>query len=175
MLTLMLLRHGKAEPGNPRIADKDRPLADRGHTDAARMGAWIVESDLVPDLIVCSTARRTRETLAQVQPVLEAKLGRALPVSFDAAVYEATTARLLTVIRRTPGTPRRLMLIGHNPGFEDLSNDLKREADAVAAERIARKYPTCGLAVLDLPIDAWAQTAPRSARLTHFLAPRYLS
>jgi phosphohistidine phosphatase len=139
------------------------------------MGAWIAENDLVPDLVVCSTARRTRETLSQLQPVLEEKLGRALPVGFDAAVYEATTARLLTVIRRTPGTPRRLMLIGHNPGFEVLAHDLKRDADAVAAERLGRKYSTCGLAVLDLPIDAWAQTTPRSARLTHFMAPRYLS
>ena len=151
------------------MPDKDRPLAERGHADAPLMGAWIRAHDLVPDLVVCSTARRTRETWAGVA----AELGRDVPVTFDAAIYEATTARILSVIRRTPGTPRRLMLIGHNPGFEDLSADLARDTDPEAATRIARKYSTCGLAVLDIPVDAWAKVTPRTARLTHFMAPQY--
>ncbi len=169
MLTLMLLRHAKAEPGSARLADQDRPLSGRGQSDAPRMGAWISEHDLVPDLVVCSTARRTRETLTLVTPAF----GRDVPASFDPAVYEATTARLLTVLRRTPAAPRRLMLIGHNPGLEDLALDLMGDAEPGVAERLRAKFPTCGLAVLDLPVAAWAQLTPRSARLTQYMAPRF--
>jgi phosphohistidine phosphatase len=169
MLTLMLLRHAKAEPGAPRVADKDRALAERGIADATRMGRLIVRQGWVPDRVICSTARRTRETWTPVA----AELGATVPVDFEAAIYEATTARLLTVIRRAPSTAKRLMLIGHNPGFEDLTNDFIREAETGAAARLAEKYPTCGLAILELPIATWSQATPRTARLTHFTAPRY--
>jgi phosphohistidine phosphatase len=169
MLTLMLLRHAKAEPGAPRLADKDRALAERGIADATRMGARLVREGMVPDRVICSSARRTRETWALVS----AELAGAMPVDFEPAIYEATTARLLAVIRRAPSTAKRLLLIGHNPGFEDLTNDFVRDAETGAAARLAEKYPTCGLAVLELPITAWSQATPRSARLTHFTAPRY--
>jgi phosphohistidine phosphatase len=169
MLTLMLLRHAKAEPGAPRVPDKDRALAERGLADATRMGERLARDGMVPDRVICSTARRTRETWAN----LSAELGATVPVDFDAAIYEATTARLLTVIRRAPSTAKRLLLIGHNPGFEALTNDFVREAETGAAARLAEKYPTCGLAVLELPIATWSQTTPRTARLTHFTAPRY--
>ncbi len=169
MLTLMLLRHAKAEPGVPRVADKDRALAERGLADATRMGERLVRDGMVPDRVICSTARRTRETWTRVS----VELGAPVPVDFEAAIYEATTARLLTVIRRAPPSAKRLMLIGHNPGFEDLTNDFVRDAETGAAARLAEKYPTCGLAILELPIATWSQATPRSARLTHFTAPRY--
>jgi phosphohistidine phosphatase len=169
MLTLMLLRHAKAEPGAVRMADKDRALAERGQADATRMGARLMRDGMVPDRVICSTARRTCETWTLVS----AALGSVPPVEFEPAIYEATTSRILTVIRRAPSTAKRLMLIGHNPGFADLTNDFIREAETGAAARFAEKYPTCGLAVLELPITAWSQATPRSARLTHFTAPRY--
>jgi phosphohistidine phosphatase len=169
MLTLMLLRHAKAEVGRPMLADKDRSLAERGRDDAARMGERLVRDGLVPDRVLCSTARRTRETWALVS----AELGTLVPADFEPAIYEATTARLLTVIRRAPVDAKRLLLIGHNPALEDLANDFVREAETGAAARLAEKYPTSGLAVLELPVTAWTQATPRSARLTHFTAPRY--
>ncbi len=169
MLTLMLLRHAKAETGRANLADKDRALAERGQADATLMGGRLVRDGMVPDRVICSSARRTRETWAHVS----VELAAAVPVDFEPAIYEATTARLLTVIRRAPLTAKRLMLIGHNPGFEDLVNDLLRDAETGAAARLAEKYPTCGLAVVELPINTWSQATPRSARLTHFTAPRY--
>jgi phosphohistidine phosphatase len=169
MLTLMLLRHAKAETGRANLADKDRSLAERGRADAALMGERLVRDGLVPDRVLCSTARRTRETWALVS----AELGAVVPVDFEPAIYEATTARLLTVIRRAPATAKRLLVVGHNPGLEDLINDFVREAETGAAARLAEKYPTSGLAVLELPITSWTQATPRSARLTHFTAPRY--
>ena len=86
--------------------------------------------------------------------------------------------RLLTVVRRTPPKVRRLLLVGHNPGLEELTDDLIGTADEVAAERLAQKYPTSGLAVLSWPastaIDTWAKLTPRSAHLQAFVAPRWL-
>lgn len=170
MLTLLLLRHAKAEPATPGVADIDRALADRGRVDAPRMGAYLSEHKLVPDLIICSTARRTRETLDLVVP----ELGAVVPSLMEAAIYEASVARLLGVIRKAPAMAHRLMLVGHNPGFEDLASDLMRTADKDAESRFDKKYPTSGLAVLTFDIDAWAKLTPRTGTLVAFTAPRYL-
>ena len=174
MLTLILLRHAKAEPGSFAVADIDRPLAERGHADAPRMGAWLVAEKLVPDYIVCSSSRRTRETLDRVAPAF----GVAIETKFEPAIYEATTMRILTVVRRTPARVRTLLVIGHNPGLEDLTDDLMSKSDKVAGQRFEQKYPTSGLAVLTWPapsaVDAWAKLTPRSAYLAAFTAPRFL-
>ena len=175
MLTLLLLRHAKAEPGSFAIADIDRPLADRGHADAPRMGAWLKAEKLVPDYIVCSSSRRTRETLALVAPAFGGKI----ETRFEPAIYEATTMRILTVVRRTPAHVKCLLVIGHNPGLEDLTDDLMSRSDKIAGERFEQKYPTSGLAVLTWPapsaIDSWAKLTPRSAYLAAFTAPRWLA
>ena len=137
------------------------------------MGAWLAAHDLVPDHIVCSTSRRTRETLALAAPAF----GRKIETSFEPAIYEATATRLLTVLRRTPAKVRRLLMVGHNPGLQDLANDLIATSEPVAAERLAKKYGTSGLVVLHWAkgtVDAWAKVTPRSAHLDAFMAPRYL-
>lgn len=174
MLTLLLLRHAKAEPGSFSVADIDRPLAKRGHSDAPRMGAWLAAHGLVPDYAVCSSSRRTRETLQLVEPAFGVKV----ETVFERAIYEATATRLLTVTRRTPARVRRLMLVGHNPGLEDLAKDLIGTADRVAAEHLEIRYPTSGLAVLTWRepsfVDTWAKLTPRSAHLQTFTAPRWL-
>ena len=174
MLQLLILRHSKAEPGSYGVPDIERPLAARGHADAPRMGAWLAHNEYVPDYIVCSSARRTRETLQLAAPALGAEIATA----FEPAIYEATAMRLLTVVRRTPPKVRRLLLVGHNPGLEDLADDLIGTADEAAAERLAQKYPTSGLAVLTwtapTAIDTWAKLTPRSAHLQAFVAPRWL-
>jgi len=172
MLTLLLLRHAKAEPGRATLADQDRSLALRGQTDAPRLGRFIAQEKLVPDLVLCSPARRTRETWALVEP----ELGGTLDAYYEPGIYEATTARLLAIVRRTPPKAKRLMLIGHNPGLEELAGDLMGgdDADSDAARRLSEKYPTAGLAVFKLPQDQWSKIAPRSARLVAFTAPKYL-
>lgn len=174
MLTLLLLRHAKAEAGTYSVPDIERPLAERGRADAPRLGQWIANHDLVPDYIVCSPARRTRETLALVEPAL----GEQIETVFEPAIYEATAMRILTAIRRTPARVKRLLLVGHNPGLESLAKDLAGSADKVAEERLARKYPTAGLAVLSWPkssgIAVWQRVTGRTAHLDAFVAPRYL-
>lgn len=174
MLTLLLFRHAKAEPGAFSVPDVDRSLTERGRADAPRIGAWIAAHDLVPDLIVCSPSRRTRETLALAVPAF----GRDVETAFEPAIYESTATRLLTVVRRTPARVQRLMLVGHNPGMEELAKDLAGTADATAEDRLYKKYPTAGLAVLTFPrlsgIDAWPKVTGRTATLDAFIAPRYL-
>ena len=170
MLTLLLLRHAKAEPAVLGMDDIDRPLAPRGRSDAPRMGAFIVAQALVPDLTLCSTARRARDTLELAVPAF----GAVIATRPEPTIYEATTARLLAVIRRTPPGVHRLMLVGHNPGFEDLTSDLVRTAEKQAAAQLEKKYPTSGLAVMTFQAAAWAKIVPRSGHLTVFTAPRYL-
>jgi phosphohistidine phosphatase len=169
MLKLMLLRHAKAEPGRPRLADHDRSLAERGTADAVRAGQWIKHAGLQPDLTICSTARRTRETWNLASEAL----GAAVAVQFEAAIYEATTARLLTVVRRAPATARILLVVGHNPGLEHLVADLVQDAEPEAAARLALKYPTAGIAVLGFKTANWSQIVPRSAHFEAFSAPHY--
>jgi phosphohistidine phosphatase len=171
MLTLILLRHAKAEPGRATMADRDRALAARGRGDAVRAGRWLKEAGLVPDLVVCSAARRTRETWTLAAETL----GTDVTTTFEAAIYEATPARLLTTLRRTPAAVRCLLMIGHNPGLEELTADLMRDADPEAAKRLAQKFPTSGLAVLALPATDWAHLVPRNGHLAHFVGPRYFA
>ena len=172
MLTLLLLRHAKAEPGRATLADQDRSLAPRGKMDAPKLGRFIAREKLVPDLVLCSSARRTRETWALVEP----EFGAAVEMHFEPGIYEATTARLLAIVRRTPPMVKRLMLIGHNPGLEELTDDLMGVGDAnsEASHRLSEKYPTAGLAVLEFAHDQWARVTPRSSRLVAFTAPKYL-
>ena len=171
MLTLMLLRHAKAEPGRPTIADHDRCLASRGREDATRLGAFVDSQGLLPNLVLCSTARRTRETWELAQ----AAMSKPVETQFEAGIYEASTARLLGIIRRAPVSAKRLMLIGHNPGFEELAADLIRDGEPGALARIDQKYPTSGLAVLTFSQKQWAQITPRSAHLSSFTAPAFLA
>lgn len=114
--TLVLLRHAKADrPGG--VADFDRPLTKRGRKDAAAAGGWLVDHGLLPDLVVCSPAHRAKETWHGVAT----SLPQAADVRYDTTVYDATTAELLGVVKALPDTARVVLLIGHNPAFEDLS------------------------------------------------------
>ena len=171
MLTLLLLRHAKAEPAQAHLADKDRALAPRGCADAARIGAFIAAECVTPDLVLCSTARRTRETWELARSAFAVSI----ETHYEPGIYEATTARLLAIIRRAPSRTKCLMLVGHNPGLEELTSDLIRDGEAEALERVSRKYPTSGLAVLTLQQAQWAQVTPRSAHLRRFTAPAYLA
>lgn len=167
MLRLMLLRHAKS--GWPDgVADVDRPLARRGQEAAPRMGAYMAAEGLLPDLVLVSPARRARETLDLVARALGPVETRSEP-----RIYEASAERLLQVVREA-GTARGLLMVGHNPGFEDLARRLAGHGDRYAFARLAQKYPTAGLAVIDFAAEAWAEVAERSGRLDRFVTPAAL-
>jgi phosphohistidine phosphatase len=170
--TLVVLRHAKSA-WPPDVLDHDRPLAPRGCRDAPAAGQWLRASGNVPDCVVCSTARRTRETWQ----LAAAELGATPPVTFRDEVYEASAATLMNMIRRTPPEVGTLLLVGHGPAMQDLTLALagKEAADAPpgALERAGAKFPTAAIAVLAFT-GAWSRLRPGQARLTGFVTPRDL-
>jgi len=169
MRRLMLLRHAKSSwPAN--TADRDRPLAVRGREAAPVMGRYLAEELLLPDLVLISPAKRTVETWELVRPMLPEKPG----TRFEPRIYEASSERLLKVAQEVDPGVRTLLMIGHNPGFEELAAKLASHGDRYASARMTQKYPTCGLAVLDFAIEDWRDLALRSARLDRFVTPASL-
>ncbi|HEX2727256.1 MAG TPA: histidine phosphatase family protein [Beijerinckiaceae bacterium] len=164
----MLLRHAKsAWPDG--TGDLERPLAGRGREAAPRMGAYLAGEQLIPDLVLVSPARRTQETWALVRP----HLGDAA-VRTEPRIYEAPAERLLAVARETDAGTATLLIVGHNPGLADLLRLLVGGGDRLALTKAMTKYPTAGLAVIDLPNGAWRELSPRSGRLDRFVTPKSL-
>ena len=173
--TLVLFRHAKS--AWPDVADHDRPLARRGIRAAPVMGRWLREADLLPDQVLCSTARRARETWQFAQ----AGLAATPPVIFDDRIYQAAAADLLGLIREVPPATGTLLLIGHNPAIEDLARLLAAAPVGPRTggshhsdlDRMRSKFPTAGIAVLQFG-GTWPGLAPGRARLTAFVTPRDL-
>jgi phosphohistidine phosphatase len=166
MRRLMLLRHAKSNWPEG-VGDRDRPLATRGREAAPVMGRYLAEELLLPDLVLVSPARRTAETWELVAPMLPDRP----PSRIEPRIYEAPSERLLTVVQEVEPAVRCLLMIGHNPGFEELASSLIGHGDRYAAARLNQKYPTCGLAVLDFEVEDWRDLALRSGRLDRFVTP----
>lgn len=168
--TLLLLRHAKSSWDDPALADFDRPLAQRGREAAPRMGRELARRSWLPDLALVSPSLRTRQTWALVAP----ELPRTVPVAFEDAIYEAPAERILAAIRAVPDAVAALLVVGHNPGFEDLAAMLAgKDSDAQALARMRRKFPTAALARLSVE-GGWAGLGPGGATVTDFLTPRAL-
>ncbi len=144
MKTLLLLRHAKSSWANDKLADFDRPLNDRGRADAPRMGKLLASLDLTPDLIVTSAARRARATAERVARA--AGYGGELRLTEE--LYLADPETYLDLARETDDAVARLMLVGHNPGIEELVGQL-----AGREERMS----TAALACFRLPIVHWRE------------------
>lgn len=163
---LVVLRHAKSDwPIG--VPDHDRPLGRRGRRDAVAAGQWVSEHVGAPDLAVVSTARRTRETWE----LAAAELGRGPDVRLDDRVYEATVRDLLEVLAEVPKDTTCVLLVGHNPGVQELVLALTGPADDEGRLLAETKYPTSGLAVLEVECK-WPDLAPGRARLTDFVVPR---
>jgi phosphohistidine phosphatase len=166
---LILLRHAKsAWPDD--VADYDRPLARRGRHDAPAAGRWLRTSGNVPGLVLCSTARRARETweLAHQQ------LGADPAVTYEERVYGATGAELLSLARQTVPEIAAVLIVGHDPAMQALTLDLAgaqpADGDAAVLERVRDKFPTAAIAVLAFT-GAWPDLGPGQARLQAFVRP----
>ncbi|MDR3660547.1 MAG: histidine phosphatase family protein [Mycobacterium sp.] len=162
--TLILMRHAKSDYPEG-VADHERPLAARGIREAALAGDWI-RAHLPPvDAVLCSTATRTRQTLART--------GISAPVTYAERLYDATVGIAIEVINGAPGAANTLLVVGHEPVMSSLALGLAepQSSDRDAAGRIALKYPTSAIAVLNTD-RPWAQLELRSATLTAFQVPR---
>jgi phosphohistidine phosphatase len=160
---LVVIRHAKAGGG---AVDRDRPLADRGVAEAPAVGRWLAQRRLAPDRVVVSPARRARQTWE----LTAAELDTAAEPVLDDRVYRNTVEDLLEIVRETPAEVTTLVLVGHNPGVQDLATALDDgRGDDAGRRELTTKYPTSGVAVFDVS-DAWAGV--RSATLTSFATPR---
>lgn len=169
MKILTLLRHAKSGWDDPVTRDFDRPLNPRGRRAARTVGAEMKSQGLAFDLVVASSARRVTETLDEVA----AGYGEISP-RYDERLYLASVATLLDVVRNAPDDVERLLLVGHNPGMEELALRLaRRDSDPLRGE-IEIKYPTGTVAEIELPADRWAEVREGTGRIVRFIRPRDL-
>jgi len=162
MKTLLVQRHAKSSWKHPELSDHDRPLNKRGKRDAPRMGRLVAAQGLRPDVIVSSTARRARRTAEEVAR----HAGCEGVVQLDRRLYLASPDEIVDVVRGVAGSARRVMVVGHNPGLEDLVARLAGRHETL---------PTAALAALRLSIRSWAElTASTAGDLAGPWRPREL-
>jgi phosphohistidine phosphatase len=169
MKSLTLLRHAKSGWDDPVSRDFDRPLNPRGRRAARTVGAEMKAQGLAFDLVRASPARRVIETLAEAA----AGYGEIEP-DYDERLYLASAATLLAIVRHAPDDVQRLLLVGHNPGLEELALLLsRRDGDKLRGE-VEVKYPTGTVAEIELPADHWAEVKGGTGRIVRFIRPRDL-
>lgn len=162
MKTLLVLRHAKSSWDHSDLADHDRPLNKRGLRAAPRMGQLLVEQDLVPDLILSSTAVRARTTAELVADECES------PPSIDylPSLYGAGPHEYLEAVSAAGGGGERIMVVGHNPGLETLVTVLTGESE---------RMPTAAVARIELDIDEWEEVVDARGRLVSLWRPKELA
>jgi phosphohistidine phosphatase len=165
---LLLLRHAKSSWDDPTLADHDRPLSKRGCKAAALMRDLIRSDKLDPDLILVSSAKRTLETLAALEP-----WRRPPEIVVDKALYHAEPPALFDRLRAAPEEARLILLIGHNPGLQEFATLLAEQKDDPMNRALRERFPTGALAQFD--IDApWAKIRTGAGKLTRLISPRSL-
>jgi phosphohistidine phosphatase len=169
MKRLLLLRHGKADRHSAG-GDRERPLTQRGEDDARRIGHYLIEAGVTPDMAVASNARRARQTLDRV---LEA-FPRHVAHVIDNTLYLADVDHLLDTLRQTPQRVATLLAVGHNPGFGELAAALAGAGAPTEISLLHSKFPTSALAVLDFDVPDWTQVAPGGAALNAYVTPALL-
>lgn len=159
MKTLYVLRHAKSSWENYNQTDFERPLNERGLLAASRMGQLMSEKSFVPDSIVSSTAARARQTAEMVKEAANFNV----KIQFDKRIYEATTADLFEVLEETSDEIKSLLIVGHNPGLENLVRNLTEEV---------REMPTAALAEIRLKIESWKDVSLACGKLRNLFKPK---
>jgi phosphohistidine phosphatase len=170
MRRLILLRHAKSDraPGTP---DQARPLNERGTAAARLMGAYMAHHGLVPDHVLCSPARRTRDTFAAAASQWPA----VAKVIFEERLYVAPPQAILSVISEQATQAQSLMVVGHNPGLQEAAELLIAAGDVASRERLREKFPTAALAVIVFAANAWSDIHDHSGRLDRYVTPRSIA
>ena len=173
MKTLYLLRHAKSAWDDFAVPDFDRPLAPRGQRAAVALGDHLVASGAGawPERVVCSPARRARETAERVV----ARLTPAPVIEQQEALYLSGWSAALAVVQRVPDSLRRVMVVMHNPDIQELALALIGSGDLALRRTLAERFPTGGLAVLGFSGLEWQRLAPKGGVLLDFVRPRDLT
>ncbi len=161
MKTLLLLRHAKSSWDEPGLRDFDRPLAKRGRRDAPRMGEALRDRGPLPDHVLSSPAQRAKST---AKAFVKAA-GLDIEPEFEGGIYDAPSSELMKIARRLPTASACALMVGHNPGFEDMVGRLTG-----AFERM----PTAALACVEFDIDRWEDIDDGRGKLAWLLTPKQL-
>ena len=159
---LALLRHAKSSWADSGLADHDRPLTQRGRRAATRVGQYIRDEGIMPELVLCSSACRTLQTLDRLH------LDAGVEVSVEDELYGASAGELLRRVRRIAETVTTALVIGHNPGIQDFAINLADDTARLGS------FPTAALAELHVPTGTWDQLGEGGAILHAFVTPREL-
>ena len=170
MKRLFVLRHAKSDWGQPGLPDHERPLAPRGTHAAGLLAEHFRHSRIEPDVVLCSTATRARETFEAVR----AALGEPTPVWFERRLYGAGADELVDRLDEVPDSDGSVMLVGHNPGLQDLVLDLAPSREPALVARVEAKFPTAAFATIHLAVDRWAEVRPGTGTLVDLVIPRDL-
>lgn len=164
------LRHAKSSWDDPVARDFDRPLNKKGEKAARIMGQYMKAQGLTFDHIIASPAVRVIETVDHVA----SGYGKRIEPIWERRIYLASSATLMDVLREMDDGAGHILMLGHNPGMEDLILDLVPETDGEMRSSVYEKYPTAALAQIDINIDHWADIDRGKGRLTRFVRPRDL-
>lgn len=165
--SLLLLRHAKSSWDDPTLADRERPLAGRGRRASTLIAEYLRREEIVPALVLCSSAARSRETLKRVSVGFAGEA----EIQVEDELYAASADDLLARLRRVPAGVESVMMIGHAPALPELARRLA--GGGVARERIRGKFPTAALATLSFE-GGWQALAPGASELVTFVKPREL-
>lgn len=165
---LLILRHAKSAWDTGAPTDFERPLAKRGERDAPKIGAWLYREGLVPDLVLSSPARRAKQTTAKVCKRLDIEKKR---IVWEPRIYEGTLQQLLGVLSECPADVATVLLIGHNPGLEELIMHLAGEDLAIPTD--GKILPTASIARLEM-LDDWRNLPYGSAQILSITRPRQI-
>jgi phosphohistidine phosphatase len=164
---IVIVRHAKSSWDDPSLADHDRPLAPRGRKAVLRLRDHLERLGLRPDVVLCSSSRRTCETLDGIRPAF----GRQADIQIDRELYAADAEQLLDRLHRLDEQVTCVVLIGHNPGVADLTELLVGHGDPTAREQATDKFPTAAVAMLSVTGE-WSRLQPGSATLDGYWQPR---
>jgi phosphohistidine phosphatase len=171
MKTLGLFRHAKSDWNDARLRDFDRPLNERGRSGAGLMGLHIRDYGVLWKRIIASPAVRVTQTI----DLAAQAAGQTPPLNWDRRIYLASSPTLMELLREQEGDPATILMVGHNPGLEDLIFDLvPDDGTSPLRDIVEEKFPTAAFAVLELEIGSWREIDDGCARLVHLMRPRDL-
>lgn len=170
MRTLSLMRHGKSSWDFANLCDFERPLNKRGEESVPLIARYLEKKNMTPDLILCSAARRTRQTLKYLRETIKLEC----EIQFLEELYLISQKGLLHIIKALPKNKQNVLIIGHNPTLHTLSLDLIKTANPKDLRALSEKFPTAGLSVFHFEASTWADVSLQSGTLKHFITPKML-
>ncbi len=168
--SLYIMRHAKSSWNDSNLPDFERPLARRGEKAAGRMAHWLARAVPLPELVLCSSATRAVQTY---QPIAKL-LSKSVEVHIEDELYGASGTELLMRLRALPDEVKSALLIGHNPGVQDLLIELASDGDPARLDEVRAGFPTCALATLRVA-SRWAELGPATASVEGLVMPSALS